>query len=70
MNSGVNHFNRQVGLSEFHDTVPPVILYFGGDIGDRSMCVEISLICSCHCQFLLLRLLVITYICILMKALS
>jgi hypothetical protein len=36
-----------MGLSEFPDTFPPVILHFGGDIGDGSLCVEVPLI-HCH----------------------
>jgi hypothetical protein len=33
-----------MGLSEFPDTLLPVILHFGGDIGDRSVSGKISLI--------------------------
>jgi hypothetical protein len=33
-----------MGLSEFSDILSPVILPFGGDIGDKSLCDEISLI--------------------------
>jgi hypothetical protein len=33
-----------MGLSEFPDTLLPVILHFGDHIGDRSICGEISLI--------------------------
>jgi hypothetical protein len=33
-----------MGLSEFSDILSPVILSFGGDIGDESLCDEISLI--------------------------
>jgi hypothetical protein len=33
-----------MGLSEFPDTLSPVILHFGGDIGDGSPWGEISLI--------------------------
>jgi hypothetical protein len=41
----MNCLNRNVmGLSEFHDTLPLVILHFGGDIGDGSLCVQGSLI--------------------------
>jgi hypothetical protein len=32
-----------MGLSEFPDIFLPVILYFGGHIGDVSLCDEISL---------------------------
>jgi hypothetical protein len=34
-----------MGLSEFPDILSPVILHFGGHIGDGSLCDEISLIC-------------------------
>jgi hypothetical protein len=33
-----------MGLSEFPDILSPVILHFGGHIGDGSLCDEISLI--------------------------
>jgi hypothetical protein len=33
-----------LGLSEFRDTLSPVIIYFGGEIGDGSLYGEISLI--------------------------
>ncbi len=34
----MNRLNRNVmGLSEFPDTLPLVILHFGGDIGDGSL---------------------------------
>jgi hypothetical protein len=33
-----------MGLREFPDIILPVILQFGGHIGDASLCVEISLI--------------------------
>ncbi len=33
-----------MGLSEFHDTLATIILYFGGDIGDGHCRSEISLI--------------------------
>jgi hypothetical protein len=43
--SGVNGSGRHVmGLSEFPDILSPVILHFGGHIGDGSLCDEISLI--------------------------
>ncbi len=35
---------NDMGLSEFPDTLPPVILHFGGDIGDGSLCVQGPLI--------------------------
>jgi hypothetical protein len=33
-----------MSLSEFPDTLSPVILHFGGAIGDKSPCSEFSLI--------------------------
>jgi hypothetical protein len=33
-----------MGLSEFPDILSPVILHFGSNIGDGSLCDEISLI--------------------------
>ncbi len=49
--SSVNHSGRHVmGLSEFPDILLPVILQFGGHIGDENLCVEISLIG--HCRYL------------------
>jgi hypothetical protein len=33
-----------MGLSEFPDILSPVILHFGGHIGDRGLCVKISLV--------------------------
>jgi hypothetical protein len=43
--SGVNRSGRHVkGLSKFPDVLLPVILQFGGHIGDGSLCVKISLI--------------------------
>ncbi len=51
--SGVNRFGRHVkGLSEFLDILSPVILQFGGHIGDERLCVEISLIGRCRRRFL------------------
>jgi hypothetical protein len=38
-----------MGLSEFPDILLPVILQFGGHIGDENLCVEISLI-GRHCR--------------------
>jgi hypothetical protein len=58
--SGLNHFSPHVIDCEFHDTLLLVILHFGGDLGDGSLRVEVSLI----------LLLIITYICILVEALS
>jgi hypothetical protein len=43
--SNVNHSGRHIkGLSKFPDIISPVILQFGGHIGDGILCVEISLI--------------------------
>ncbi len=43
--SGVNRSGRHVkGLSKFPDILLPVILQFGGQIGDRNLCVKISVI--------------------------
>jgi hypothetical protein len=33
-----------MGLNEFPDILSPVILQFGGHIGDENLCVEVSLI--------------------------
>jgi hypothetical protein len=56
----MNYFGQHVmGLSEFPDTLSPVILNFGGHIGDGSLCLEISLIR--RRAFSLLRLLITTY---------
>jgi hypothetical protein len=44
--SGENYFSRHImSLSKFHDTLSPIILHFDSDIGNRSLCGEISLIC-------------------------
>jgi hypothetical protein len=40
-----------MGLSEFPDTLSPVILHFGCHIGDQSICGEFSLICPCRRHF-------------------
>jgi hypothetical protein len=40
-----------MGLSEFSDTLSLVILNFGGAIGEKSPCGEISLICRCRRRF-------------------
>jgi hypothetical protein len=51
--SGVNPSGRHAkGLSEFPDILSPVILQFGGHIGDASLCVEISLIGRLRHRFL------------------
>jgi hypothetical protein len=41
-----------MGLSEFPDNLLSVILHFGGHIGDRGLCVRISLIGRRHRRFL------------------
>jgi hypothetical protein len=67
----MNRLSQNVmGLSEFPDTLPLVILHFGGDIGDRSPCVQGSLIRHRRRWFRLLRSLKIVYMGILTKALS
>jgi hypothetical protein len=58
-----------MGLSEFPDILSPVILQFGGHIGDGSLCVEISLIGRCAAVFYTLPL-INGYIFILVKAWS
>ncbi len=48
--SAVNRSGRHVmGLSEFPDTLLLVVLHFGGHLGDRNICGEISLIRG-HCR--------------------
>jgi hypothetical protein len=37
-----------MGLNEFPDTLLPVILHFGGAIGEKSPCGEFSLIRRCR----------------------
>jgi hypothetical protein len=51
--SGVNRSGWHImGLSEFNDTLSPVILYFGGEISDGSLYSEISLIRRrCHLSY-------------------
>jgi hypothetical protein len=39
-----------MGLSKFHDTLLPIILFFGNNIGDGNLPSEISLI-RCRCWF-------------------
>jgi hypothetical protein len=57
-----------MGLSNFHDTLLPIILNFGGDIGDGSrLSAELPLICCRSCLLPLLLLLIIAYICIIFK---
>jgi hypothetical protein len=66
----MDYFSRHaMGLSEFLGTLPPVILHFGNNFGDSNLCIEMPLISHC-CLFPLLRLLMIAYICILVKVLS
>jgi hypothetical protein len=55
-----------MSLSEFTDTLLPVILHFSGIISNGSLCFEVSLIR--RSWFPLLRLLIIAYICILFDA--
>jgi hypothetical protein len=57
-------------LSKFPDTLPLVILHFGGDIGDGSLCIQGPLIRRRRQWFRLLRSLKIVYMYILTKALS
>jgi hypothetical protein len=59
-----------MGLSKFHVTLLPIILHFSSDISDGSLYIEISLIRHRHRLFPFFRLLMIAYICILVKALS
>jgi hypothetical protein len=59
-----------MGLSEFPDTLPSVILHFSGDIGDGSLCIQEPLIRRCRRWFRILRPLKITDMGILVKALS
>jgi hypothetical protein len=67
----MNCLGRNVmGLSEIPDTLPLVILHFGGDIGDGSLCVQGPLIRRRCRWFRLLRNLKIVYMYILTKALS
>jgi hypothetical protein len=40
-----------MGLSEFPDTLSPVILNFSGAIGEKSPCDELSLICRRRRRF-------------------
>jgi hypothetical protein len=57
-----------MGLSEFPDILSPVILPFGGDIGDGSLCDEMSVIFRRRFFYFLFRL--NAYICILVTAWS
>jgi hypothetical protein len=59
-----------MGLSEFPDTLALVIIHFGNDIGEGNLCIEVPLIGRRCRLFTLLRLLIIAYICTLVKALS
>ncbi len=50
--SGVSCSGRHdMGLSEFPDSLLPVILHFSGNIGDGSLCSGISLIHHRRCRF-------------------
>jgi hypothetical protein len=44
-----------MGLSEFLDILSPVILLFGGDISDGSLCDEISPSRPCRFFYFLFR---------------
>ncbi len=71
MTSDVNRFSGHVMcLSELALSFSPVILYFGGDIGNGSLCVENSKICRHRCWFPLLHILIIADIYVLFKSLS
>jgi hypothetical protein len=53
MRAALNRSGRHVkGLSELPDILLPVILQFGGHIGDGNLCVEISLISRRRLRFL------------------
>jgi hypothetical protein len=42
---GMNYFSWHVmGLSEFPDTLSPIILHFSSDIGSGSLSIEVSLV--------------------------
>jgi hypothetical protein len=71
MKSAVNNYSQHfMGLSEFHDTLSLIILHFSSDIGDGSLCLEISRIRHHGHLLPLFHLFMIAYICILVKALS
>jgi hypothetical protein len=57
-----------MGLSEFPDTLSPVILHLGGDIGDKNRCSEIALIR--RRRFFYFAFVINAYICIHNKAWS
>jgi hypothetical protein len=59
-----------MGLSEFPDQLPSVILHFDGNIGNGSLCVQEPLIRHRCQRFRLLCSLKIADIGILVKALS
>jgi hypothetical protein len=54
-----------MGLSEFPDILLLVILPFGGDIGDGSLCDEISVICCRRFFYFLFRLNAYIYILVM-----
>ncbi len=70
MKGGVNCFSHlPMSLSKFLDILLPVVLHFGGGVGDCHICIEVTLFCL-HCrQFPLLCLLIIAHICISCKGL-
>jgi hypothetical protein len=41
-----------MGLSEFHDSLPPVILHSSSNISNESLCIEVPLICCCQLSLL------------------
>jgi hypothetical protein len=67
----MNRLSRNImGLSEFPDTLPSVILHFSRDISNGSLCVQETLIRRRRRRFRLVRPLKITDMGILVKALS
>jgi hypothetical protein len=59
-----------MGMSEFPDILSPVILPFFGDIGDGSLCDEISLIRRRRPRFFYFLFRLNAYICILVTTWS
>jgi hypothetical protein len=59
-----------MGLSEFPEILSPVILHFGGHIGNGSLCDEISLIRRSRRRFFYFLFRKNTFIFILVKAWS
>jgi hypothetical protein len=57
-----------IGLGMFPGTLLPILLHLGGNISDGSLCAEVP---HLHFRlFPLLHLLVIVYICVLLKVMS